>query len=46
MYPAPGLVNNISFTESDPLIDDVIATAVAFVPPAGAGSIETVGILV
>ena len=26
MYPAPGLVNNISLTESDPLIDDVIAT--------------------
>ena len=46
VYPAPGFVNNISLTESDPLIDDVIATAVAFVPPAGAGSIETVGILV
>ena len=46
VYPAPGFVSNISFTEFTPFMDVVIATAVAFVPPAGAVPIATVGVLV
>ena len=44
VYPAPGLISNISLTENTLLTDVVIATAVAFVPPAGAVVIATVGV--
>ena len=43
VYPAPAFVNKISLTEYTLLTDVVIATAVAFVPPAGAVVIATVG---
>ena len=46
VYPEPGLISNISLTENTSATDVVIATAVAFVPPAGAGVIETVGVFV
>ena len=44
VYPAPGLMSNISLTENTLLTDVVIATAVASVPPAGAVVIATVGV--
>jgi hypothetical protein len=46
VYPAPGFVNNISFTENTLLTLVVIATAVASIPPDGAVDIDTFGVLV
>ena len=39
-------MSSISLTENTSATDVVIATAEAFVPPAGAGVIETVGTFV